>query len=200
MSSRTSLRSFATPWPAVAAAGLALVVLATAACGDDTVSEAPEQETVALDTTTSVVPEDAPPISIGGAPGPDGHRPVRLNPQAWERIATRFNDDDPVDPFWELNSEGHDDFWFGAEFHAETGPGWTGERGLFATDCEGAGICVRFDPDGGRGPTPTLLSQPDGEVEIDRIERGFQLTFRNLIFVQDDGVSFRIDQVTIDTT
>lgn len=176
---------------------VALAALATA-CTDDPGMSAPTSDTVTLDTTSTTVASDRPPAAIGGAPGPDGHRAVRLNPGAWETIATSFVEEDTDDPYWELHSEGHDDFWFGVELHPETGAGWTGELGLFATDCEEAGICVRFDPDGGAGPIGPILSRPVGEVDIEALEDGPVLMFRNLVFVRNDGVSYRVDEVRID--
>lgn len=180
-----------------AAAAAALFVLA--ACGTDGGTETPPADAVSLGTTSTTLSKDDPPVVIGGAPGADGHRPVRLNPKAWDDVATRIDDEDPDDRFHELHSEGHDNFWFGVELH-EKGPGWTGELGLFATDCIGAGICVRFDPDGGAGPTPPLLAGPTGEVDVERLEGGYVLTFRNLIFTREDAVTYRVDTVVIDTT
>lgn len=176
-------------------AGLAVL---TVACGGQDGPQTPPADAISIGTTSTTLSEDDPPIVVGGAPGPDGHLPVRLNPLAWEGIATTYDTDDTDDPFHELHSEGHDDFWFGIELHTEQGPGWTGELGLFATDCVGAGICVRFDPDGGAGPIGPLLAGETGEVDVEQIEGGFTLLFRNLIFTRDDGVSYRIDAVTIE--
>lgn len=180
---------------------LVLVVpfLLTACAGGDR-PQTPPADAVSLGTTSTTLSENDPPVVIGGAPGADGHLPVRLNPMAWEGIATTVVTDDPQDPYHELHSDGHDDFWFGIELHTDEGPGWTGELGLFATDCIGAGICVRFDPDGGAGPVGPLLAGPNGEVDIEQIEDGYALVFRHLIFTREDGVTYRIDTVVIDTT
>lgn len=181
------------------AAALALAALAVA-CGGDGSSPTPPAAAVSLGPTSTTLSRDDPPVVIGGAPGADGHLPVRLNPRAWEGIATRFVGDDPLDPYHELHSDGHDDFWFGLELHTLEGPGWTGELGLFATDCLGAGICVRFDPDGGAGPIGPLLAGATGEVDVGQLEGGYLLTFRNLIFTRPDTVTYRVDTVVLDTT
>jgi len=124
---------------------------------------------------------------------------VRLNPAAWEDVAFRFDNDDSSDPFYEIHSDGHENFWFGVELHTVDGAGWTGELGLFATDCLGAGICVRFDPDGGAGPIGPLLAAPTGEIDVEQLDGGANLVFRHLIFTRDDGVAYRIDTVVLDT-
>lgn len=174
-------------------------VIATA-CGSDESSQTPPAAAISLGTTSTTLSDDDPPVVIGGAPGADGHLPVRLNPNAWDDIAARLVTDDPEDPYHELHSEGHDNFWFGVELHTVKGPGWTGELGLFATDCVGAGICVRFDPDGGAGQIGPLLAGATGEVDIEQLGGGYLLVFRNLIFTRDDGVTYRVDSVAIDTT
>lgn len=179
---------------------MALLGVLASACASGNGGETPPAAAVSPTPSSTVASEDDPPLVIGGAPGTDGHLPVRLNPMAWEDVATRFVDDDANDPYHELHSEGHDDFWFGVELHTVQGPGWTGETGLFATDCIGAGICVRFDPDGGAGAIGPLLAAPNGEVDIEQLDDGYRLTFRNLIFTRDDGATYRVDEVTIDTT
>lgn len=171
--------------------------LLAASCSGDEGPNTPPADAVSLGSTSTTTSREDPPVVIGGAPGPDGHLPVRLNPSAWEEIEASYFDDDPLDPYHELHSVGHDNFWWGVELHTDEGAGWTGELGLFATDCIEAGICVRFDPDGGAGPIGPLLADPNGEAQIDQIEGGYQLVFRNLIFHRDDGVSYRIDQLTI---
>lgn len=183
-----------------ATASLAAVALLGAGCDSDSGPSTPPADAISLGPTSTLVSPDDPPVAIGGAAGADGHRAVRFNPAAWERVATSYVDDDPADPYYELHTEGHDHFWFGVELHPDVGPGWTGELGLFATDCEGAGVCVRFDPDGGAGPIGPILSQPDGEVQIEQLEQGLAMTFRHLVFVRSDGVSYRVDEVRVDTT
>ena len=180
-------------------AGLAVAAVLSA-CGTDDAPSTPPAAAVSLGTTSTTLSDDAPPVIIGGAPGADGYLPVRLNPGAWERVAMRLDGEDPEDPFYELHSEGHDNFWFGVELHTVKGPGWTGEVGLFATDCLGAGICVRFDPDGGAGPIGPLLAAATGEVDVEKLDGGADLVFRHLIFTRDDGVSYRIDTVTLKAT
>lgn len=175
------------------------VLLVLAGCRGDQSDETRPADAVALGPTSTTLSPDDPPVVIGGAPGSDGFLPVRLNPQGWEDIATRIDTEDAADRFHEIHSEGHDNFWFGVELH-EKGPGWTGELGLFATDCIGAGICVRFDPDGGAGDLPPLLAAPTGEIDVEQIEDGYLLVFRNLIFAREDGITYRIDTVAIDTT
>ncbi|MGH2652639.1 MAG: hypothetical protein ACRDHK_15680 [Actinomycetota bacterium] len=181
------------------ASAVGCALLATG-CGGSDRSRTPPADAISLGTTSTTLSENDPPVVIGGAPGADGHLPVRLNPKAWKGIATRMVTDDPQGPYHELHSDGHDDFWFGVELHTVKGPGWTGELGLFATDCVGAGICVRLDPDGGAGPIGPLLAGPTGEVDVEQIENGYSLVFRHLIFTRDDGVTYRIDTVVIDTT
>lgn len=180
------------------AAALLLAILGTACSGGDD-SQTAAADAIPLGLTTTTLSKSDPPVVIGGAPGPDGHLPVKLNPPAWKKITTRVDADDPQDPFEELHSDGHDDFWFGVELHAVQGAGWTGELGLFATDCIGAGICVRFDPDGGAGPIGPLLAAPTGEIDVRRIDGGFTLVFRNLIFTRPDAVTYRADAVTVET-
>lgn len=176
-----------------------LVGLGAAACSG-TSERTPPADAVSLGSTTTTLAEDDPPIVIGGAPGADGHLPVRLNPMAWSQIETERVEEDPDDPFHEIRSAGHPDFHFEVELHDEAGPGWTGERGLFTTDCIKAGICVRLDPDGGAGPVNPITADPGGEIEIEQIEGGLVLRFRNLVFVRDPEVSYRIDEMFIDTT
>lgn len=196
-SPRCRFRTARVVLPAVA---VALAVLATA-CGDESGPATPAADAVSMGSTSTTSGGDAPPVVVAGAAGPDGHRRVILNPDAWEGIAATFVDDDPTDRYHELHSDGHDDFWFGVELHPDVGPGWTGERGLFATDCAGAGICVRFDPDGGAGPMGPLLAEPSGEVEIEAVEEGdYSMIFRNLIFRREDTLSYRIDSVTIEAS
>lgn len=176
---------------------LVIIGLLAAACSGDTGSNTPPADAVNLGSTSTTRSSEDPPAVIGGAPGPDGHLPVRMNPSAWQEIEASHIDDDPLDPYHELHSVGHDNFWWGVELHTDKGAGWTGELGLFATDCIDAGICVRFDPDGGAGAIAPLLAEPNGEAQIDQIEGGYQLVFRNLIFRRDDGASYRIDQLAI---
>lgn len=161
--------------------------------------EAPPADVAVLGTTTTSADATGPPIVIGATPGPDGHLPVRLNPFAFRDISAELRAD-PVDPFHDLHSEGHVHFFFGVELHPVVGPGWTGEIGTFTTDCEENGICVRFDPDGGVGPVGTLTARATGEIEIQSLDP-YRLILRNLIFVRTDGgPSYRIEEVTIDTT
>jgi hypothetical protein len=180
-------------------APLALVLSASlAACGDDATTEAPPAAAVSLGTTSTTLSPDDPPVVIGGAPGPDGHLPVRLNPEAWEDVVAEMNDDDVEDPYYELHTEGHDDFWFGVELHTVVGPGWTGELGLFATDCRNNGLCVYFDPDGGAGPSPPLLASANGEIDVVQLEDGISLTFRNLVFEEPGRPGYRVDSLHVE--
>ncbi|HVM41309.1 MAG TPA: hypothetical protein VM618_11100, partial [Acidimicrobiia bacterium] len=166
----------------VSVLALPALVAVFGACSGSDAPRTPPAAAVALGPTSTTASPDDPPIVIGGAPGTDGHLQVRLNPSAWEGIKARLVDDDPRDPYYELHSDGHDEFWFGVELHTVVGPGWTGEVGLFATDCVNNGICVRFDPDGGAGPMGPMLAGPLGEIDIEQLEDGFVLGFRNLVF------------------
>jgi hypothetical protein len=180
---------------------VALVALLAAgsACGDDGAPRTPPAAAVSLGTTSTLLSPGDPPVVVGGAPGTDGHLPVRLNPLSWKTIASERREDDPRDPYYEVHSEGHDDFWFGVELHTVEGLGWTGEQGLFATDCATTGICVRFDPDGGEGPIVPMLAGPLGEVDVEEVGSRISLAFRNLVFTRDDGVTYRIDAVPLRT-
>lgn len=177
-----------------------LAVFLAGACGGEGAPRTPPAAPISLGATSSTGASTDPPIVIAGAPGPDGHRAVHLNPAAWKGIEARFVDSNPDDPYYEVHSEGHDDFWFSVELHTVQGPGWTGETGLFATDCVNNGICVRFDPDGGGGPIPTLTADPLGEVDVERLGEAPVLIFRNLVFRVPGGPSYRVDTVRIEAS
>ena len=194
------------PWGGAVRLAIAICVLALlgTACGDDTASPA---SPVPVDDTTSTTSsalaassdDDAPPVLVASAPGPEGYLAVELHPEAWSGLAVEDRGT-ADDPYHSLQSKGDEGFWFGVDLHWVVGPGWTGELGVFTTDCDANGICVRFDPDGAAGPTNPILASPEGEIDIRQLEPGYLLVLHNLVFVQPHGGPiYRVQQVELRT-
>lgn len=147
-------------------------------------------------SSTTTLAADTPAMVVAQAPTPEGYVRVQLNPKAFKKLrVTHTTQGD--DPTYAVRDE-EPGFSFEIELHTK-GPGWTGEMGAFATDCPANGICVRFDPDGQRGPAPVIVASPTGEINVQQLGSRVTLVLNNLIFVRTDGGPiYKIDEFAID--
>ena len=88
----------------------------------------------------------------------DGCPLVELHTESWSPMHAAYNGGS--DPFYQFhdNEEG---FYFNVELYTVYGPGWTGQLGTFATDCNANGICIYLVPDDAH---PYLATS--GEISI----------------------------------
>lgn len=107
-----------------------------------------------------------------------------------------------ADPFYQFH-DNEAGFYFNVELYTVYGPGWTGQLGSFATNCNSNGICVYLVPDDAHAYLATA-----GEIDIVSLgqqggvlQKPVDLTMRDLTLKpvpgsQSEGC-FHIEEVSI---
>ncbi len=154
--------------------------------GDGVVAAAAVTETSATMSVIdppSTAPPPPPPFAVGERRA-DGSVPVVIEPTA-TLFAVRYRDNDG-DPYYQVRTTPAVPFLFDVELYTESGAGWTGQLGEFATDCELNGICVylRLAPanDAHDADPVAMVADPLGRITIDRLTSGIQIRLQQLRF------------------
>lgn len=165
-----------------------------------TATEAPPTETATAPPPTATATATAEALVIGSETAADGCTLVSLNPAAWSPLYTAYNPGS--DPFFHIHTT-DEGFFVNLELYTVFGAGWTGETGVFETDCTANGICVYLVPVPG---SPYLASA--GEIEItalsqtdDVLDFPIDLSLRDLTFDPVPGSSstgcYHVEEVRI---
>ena len=76
--------------------------------------------------------------------GPERCLELEFDPSCWGGIYSAYTPG--ADPFYQIHNAENvaAGFYFNIELYTVYGPGWTGQTGTFAPDCENNGICIYF--------------------------------------------------------
>jgi hypothetical protein len=140
-------------------------------------------------------------VVIGDTLAAEGCTLVTFNPAAWSPLYRAYNPGS--DPFFHIHTNDQG-FFVGLELYTVYGPGWTGQLGVFSTDCTANGICVYINPNASSPYLATAgeieigaLSQTDGAVDLP-----IDLTLRDITFEPVPGTAgtgcYHVDELEIE--
>ncbi len=160
---------------ATASAVLFVAGCSTAANSDEETPVTPPEETTNAPTDEA----SGAPVTLGD-PDAEGNVSVTVDPSALTELFYLFVETNPADPYYHIHTN-DSDLFVGIELYTLYGAGWTGQLGTFALDCSANGICVYLDPDG-TGPLEALGPGSTGNIVIDQLEGGYNVTLTGVTF------------------